>query len=104
MLSAGLVRVYFVATFCPSEGLWYQHFETGICAQMGDIVTQDQAYTIEVLLALVEMYKQEWQTYYLQKSLLACMLLLVSSIEDIPSFECAGVDQLGSFSIQCLIL
>ncbi len=55
-LSAGLVRVYLVAPFCPSEGWWYQHFETGICAQW---------YTIEVLLALVEMYKQEWQTYYL---------------------------------------
>jgi hypothetical protein len=58
-LSAALVKGRFVATLWPSEGRWYQHFETGICARMGDIITQDQAYTIEVLLALVEMYKQD---------------------------------------------
>jgi hypothetical protein len=64
-LSAGLVMGRFVATRCPSEGQWHQHFETGICARMGDVITQDRAYTIEVLLALLEMYKEEWQTYYL---------------------------------------
>ena len=30
-LSAGSVKGRFVATECPSEGRWYQHFETGIC-------------------------------------------------------------------------
>jgi hypothetical protein len=40
-LSADLVKGRFNATLCPSEGRWYQHFETGICAQMGDIVNQD---------------------------------------------------------------
>ena len=64
-LSAGSAKGRFVATECPSEGQWYQHFETGICSQMGDVVDQDRAYTIEVLLALIEMYEQEWQTYYL---------------------------------------
>jgi hypothetical protein len=57
---------------------------------MGDVVTQDQVYTIEVLLALVEMYEQEWQTYYLQMPLLsicACMFLLVSSLGGMRSFE-----------------
>jgi hypothetical protein len=32
---------------------------------MGDVVTQDRAYTFEVLLALIEMYEEEWETYYL---------------------------------------
>ena len=38
-LSAGSVRGRFVATLCPSEGRWYQRFETGIAAQMGDVVS-----------------------------------------------------------------
>jgi hypothetical protein len=50
---------------------------------MGDAVTQDRAYTIEVLLALLEMCEEEWQTYYLRMPLLsicACMFLLVSCL------------------------
>ena len=77
-LSAGSAKGRFVATECPSEGRWYQHFKTGICSRMGDVVDQDRAYTIEVLLALIEMYEQEWQTYYLQMPLLsisACTFL-----------------------------
>ncbi len=62
-LSTGLVKGRFFATRCPSEGQWYQHFETGICAWMGDVVSQDRAYTIEILLALLEMYEEEWQMY-----------------------------------------
>ncbi len=64
-LSSGSIKGRFVATRCPSEGRWYQHFETGIRARMGDVVLQDRAYTIEILLALLEMYEEEWQTYYL---------------------------------------
>ncbi len=30
---------------------------------MGNVVDQDRAYTIEVLLALIEMYEQEWRTF-----------------------------------------
>jgi hypothetical protein len=75
-LSAGSVKGQFVATCCTSEGHWYQHFKTGICAQMVNVMSQDRAYTIEVLLALLEMYKEEWQTYYVQMPLVsvcACM-------------------------------
>ncbi len=64
-LLAGSVKGRFVATLCPSEGRWYQHFETGICARMGDVVSQDRAYTVEVLLALLEMFEEEWQTFHL---------------------------------------
>jgi hypothetical protein len=62
-ISAGLVKGRFVASRCPSKGQWYQHFETGICAWFGDVMSQDRACTIEVLLALLEMYKEEWQIY-----------------------------------------
>jgi hypothetical protein len=64
-LLAGSVKGCFVATLCPSERQWYQHFETGICAWMGDVVSQDRAYTIEVLLAHLDMFEKEWQTFYL---------------------------------------
>jgi hypothetical protein len=40
-LSAGLVKGQFVATLCPSKGGWYQHFKTGICACICNVVTQD---------------------------------------------------------------
>ena len=90
-LSAQLVKGRFIATKCPSEGQWYQHFKTGICSWMGDVVDQDWwAYTIEVLLALIEMYKQEWQMYYLQMPLLsisACVFLLVSALGGMTAYE-----------------
>jgi hypothetical protein len=94
-LSAALVKGCFVTKLCPSEGRWYQHFETGICAQMGDIITQDRAYTNEVLLALVEMYEQEWQMFNLQMplpSVCACMFLLVSSLGGMHGFEVVWTD------------
>ncbi len=94
-LSAGSVKGRFVATRCPSEGQWYQHFETGICARMGDMVTQDRAYTIELLLAFIEMYKEEWQTYYLRMPLVSvctCMFLLVSCLGGMQGFEVVWTD------------
>jgi hypothetical protein len=94
-LSAGSVKGQFVATWCPSEGRWYQHFETGICARMGDVVTQDRAYTIELLLALIEIYKEEWQTYYLHMPLVSvcvCIFLLVSCLGGMRGFEVVWTD------------
>ncbi len=94
-LSAGSVKGQFVATLCPSEGQWYQHFETGICARMGEVVSQDWAYTIKVFLALLEMFEEEWQTFYLQiplVSICACMFLLVSSLGGMRGFEVIWTD------------
>jgi hypothetical protein len=57
---------------------------------MGDVVSQDHAYTIEVLLALLEMFEEEWQRHYLQIPLVAicaCMFLLVSSLGGMRGFE-----------------
>ena len=62
---------------------------------MGDIVSQDQAYTIEVLLALLEMYKEEWQMVYRcipLNSICACMFLLVSSLGGMQGFEVVWTD------------
>jgi hypothetical protein len=62
---------------------------------MGDVVTQDRAYTIEVLLALLEMYKEEWQTYHVQMPLVlvcACMFLLVSCLGGMQGFEIVWTD------------
>ena len=62
---------------------------------MGDVVLQDRAFTIEVLLALLEMYEEEWQTYYLRMLLLsvgACMFLLVSCLGGMRGFEVVWTD------------
>ena len=62
---------------------------------MGDVVLQDRAFTIEVLLALLEMYEEEWQTFYLQMPLLsvcACMFLLVSCLGGMRGFEVVWTD------------
>jgi hypothetical protein len=46
ILSAGNLKGRYIATLCPSEGRWYDHFSTGISTRMGDIVHQDRAYTL----------------------------------------------------------
>jgi hypothetical protein len=51
---------------------------------MGDVVTQDRAYTIEVLLALIDMFEQEWQMNYLEMPLHS---LSVSSLRGMQGFE-----------------
>ncbi len=62
---------------------------------MGDTVSQGRAYTIEIFLALLEMYKEEWQTYYVQMPLVlvcACMFLLVSCLGGMQGFEVVWTD------------
>ena len=58
-LSSGSTCGRYITTLCSSEGRWYQGFEAGINARIGDIVSQDKAYTLYVFLALIEMYEQE---------------------------------------------
>ena len=82
-LSTGSVKGRYIATLCPSEGRWYQQFETGIQARTGDIVSQDRAYTLPVLLGLLEMYEEEWERLELEmpvNSISSCMFLLVSCL------------------------
>ena len=94
-LSTGSVKGRYIATLCPSEGRWYQRFETGIRARTGDIVSQDRAYTIGVLLALLEMYEEEWERLELEmpiNSISSCMFLLVSCLGGMRGFEVVWTD------------
>jgi hypothetical protein len=62
---------------------------------MGDIVSQDRAYTIKVPLALIEVIEEEWQTFYLQISVFlmsTCMFLLVYCIGGMRGFEVVWTD------------
>ena len=76
-----------------SRGLFFdnsQHFSQGICSRMGDIVRQDRAYTIQVVLAVVDMFEKEWQEegYGISlPSINACMFFLVSCLGGMRGFE-----------------
>ena len=59
VLSTSSNKGHYVATCNPSEGLFYQMFAPGCCACSGDIVKQARAYTMEILVALLAMYKTE---------------------------------------------
>ena len=95
-LSSGSIAGRYVATLCPSKGRWYQRFESGINARMGDVVSQDRAFTIEVLHALLEMYEVEWQStgYYTMpmESMYSVMLLLVLCLGGLRGFEVMWTD------------
>ena len=94
-LASGSVKGRFVVTKNPSEGRWYQFFTTGCSARMGDVVTQDRAYTIEVLRKLLEMYEQEWEESGFEMglhSLCACMVLLLTCLGGMRGFEAVWTD------------
>lgn len=95
VLSSGQVRGRFVATMCPSEGRWYQHFSAGCAARMGDIVTQDRAYTIEIVLAVIQMYEDNFQQEGFNMSILtfeAAMFFMISCFGGFRGFETVWTD------------
>ena len=51
----------YIATHHSSESCWYEHFAHGVSSRMGDIVSQDRAFTIEVLHHLLASYEAHWQ-------------------------------------------
>ena len=62
---------------------------------MGDVVNQDRAYTIQVLLALVQMFEHEWETLHLHMplaSVFACMFLLLSCLGGMRGFKVVWTD------------
>jgi hypothetical protein len=95
VLSTAGRRGRYITTSCPSESRWYEQFTLGTSIRMGDIVSQDKAYTIEVLHELLNEYEQEWVTNDLGIELeviSACMFLLVSSLGGMQGFEVMWTD------------
>ena len=94
-LSSGTIKGRYVATLCPSEGRWYQRFETGINSRMGDVVSQDRAFTLEILLALLEMYELEWQEHKYEMpmvSMYSVMFLLITCLGGMRGYEAVWTD------------
>jgi hypothetical protein len=60
-LSSGRIQGRYVATINPSEGRWYERFSLGASVRVGDIVQQDRAYTIDVVIAMIDNFEQEFQ-------------------------------------------
>lgn len=90
VLSSGSRKGRYIATLCPSESRWYERFALGICARMGDVVSQDRAYTSQVLHKLLESYEQQWQTHRYNiplGTMCLCMFLLVSCLGGMRGFE-----------------
>jgi hypothetical protein len=95
VMSAASRKGRFIATKCPSESRWFEHFTLGICARMGDIVTQDRAYTLEIIHELLKSYEAEWQDPEREmplKTLCSCMFLLVASLGGMRGFEVMWTD------------
>lgn len=85
----------YVATRNPAEGRMYQAFAMGCCARMGDVVQQDRAYTISVLLKLVEMYEEEYSDLRENmplESLQSCMFLLLTCLGGMRGYEAVWTD------------
>ena len=84
-----------VATCNPSEGRWYQFFAKGCRARMGDIVSQDRAFTIGVVLKLLSMFEVEYQEKgenMSMQSLCACMFLLLTCLGGMRGYEAVWTD------------
>lgn len=95
VLSSSSRKGRYVATRAPSESRWYESFNLGVSARMGDVVSQDRAYTIEVLHRLVASYEAEWieSGYDMPLSTLSSvMFLLVSSLGGMRGFEVMWTD------------
>ena len=95
VLSSGSKKGRYIATLCPSESRWYERFALGICARMGDIVSQDRAYSIQVLHKLLQSYELEWERhgYAIPLGILSsCMFLLVSCLGGMRGFEVMWTD------------
>lgn len=94
-LSSGSKGGRYVATTNPQEGRWFQRLTHGMCVRIGDIVTQDRAYTIQIVHKLLSMYESEWHDLYLDmslKSICSCMFLLVTCLGGMRGYEAMWTD------------
>jgi hypothetical protein len=60
VLATGNVKGRYITTLCPSEGRWYALFSTGISVRKGDIISQDRAYTLEIVHAIIDMFEKQF--------------------------------------------
>jgi len=95
VLSAAALGGRYIATKAPAEGRWYQYFTAGARARMGDIVSQDRAFTSDVLHALLSMYELEWEKdgwNMPAQAMCAAMFLLVSCLGGMRGYEVVWTD------------
>ena len=62
---------------------------------MGNVVSQDRAYTIDIVLALLEMYEVEWKEHRYQMplvSMYSVMLLLITCLGGMRGYEAVWTD------------
>lgn len=93
--SSGKTSGRYIATMNPSEGRWYQLFNTGARVRMADIVDQDRAYTIEIVLAIVQMYEERFQELGYEiplRELEAAMFFMISCFGGFRGYETVWTD------------
>ena len=85
----------YTATCSPTEGSFFQRLTTGMCARIGDVVDQDKAYTLAVVLKLLGMFEAEWGDLGLdmpEASISACMFLLLTCLGGMRGYEAVWTD------------
>lgn len=86
------------ATRCPTESKWFESFSLGFKIRIGDVTTQDRAYTAGVLAELLKMYEEEWHESSENmplKDISAAMFLLVTCLGGMRGFEAVWTDLAG---------
>jgi hypothetical protein len=95
VLSSGDIRGRYITTLCPSEGRWYSLFSTGVSVRMGDIVTQDRAYTIGIVHAIIQMFEEQFmeEGYDMPvRDMEAVMFFLASCLGGFRGYETVWTD------------
>ena len=93
--SSGSAQGRFIATMCPSEGRWYEHFNRGCSVRMGDIVSQDRAYSIDIVLYIINMFEEQFQEqgYNIPLSdMEAAMFFMISCFGGFRGYETVWTD------------
>lgn len=47
-------------TKCPTQSLWFERFSKGCLYRMGEVVKQDLAISIDVMLCMMKLFDDEW--------------------------------------------
>ena len=93
--SSGRTSGRYIATINPSERRWYQLVNAGARVRVGDIVEQDRAYTIEIVLAVVQMYEDRFQELGYDiplREMEAAMFFIISCYGGFRGYETVWTD------------